>query len=104
VHRHPGRLVHHEQGRVFVDDRKFRGFCLALLSLRNPDRRHAHPVARLQPVLGLHAAAVDPHLAAAQDPVDMAFRHALETAQQEIVDALRRRFFADFQGGRPSLA
>ena len=45
---------------------------------RRPARRYS----------GFDAAAVDPHLAAAQDPVDMALRHAFEYADQEIVDAL----------------
>ena len=53
---------------------------------------------------GFDAAAVDPHLAAAQHAVDVAFGHALQVAQQEVVDALRRAFFPDFQRRRPSLA
>src|SRR5690606_30932937 len=36
----------------------------------------------------LDALAVDAHFATAQDAVDVAFRHALQARQQEVVDAL----------------
>jgi hypothetical protein len=42
--------------------------------------------------------------AAAQHTVDVAFGHALEPAQQEIVDALRLAFLADFQQSGASVA
>jgi hypothetical protein len=42
-------------------------------------------------------ALVDPNLAAAQDAVDMALRHALGDAQQEVVDALAFGLLADLK-------
>src|SRR4030095_10190653 len=104
VHRHAGRLVDHEERRVFVHDREFRRFCLCFRLLRNPDGWNPHPVSGLQAVLGLDAPAVDPDLAAAEHAIDVAFGYPLEMAQQEIVDALRRRLLADLQGARPCLA
>jgi hypothetical protein len=103
VHRHAGGLVDHQHGGVFVGDRKF-GRLRPALPLGDADRRHPDPVAGLQAVLGLDPAAVDADFAAAQDTVDVAFRHALQAAQEEVVDPLRGRFFPDFEGGRPSLA
>ncbi len=87
MHRHPGRLVHHEQRVILVNHgelgrrgrRRFR--C-------STQGRKANAVARLQAVLRSHAAAIDAHLAAAQHPINMAFRHPFQAAQQEIVDAL----------------
>jgi hypothetical protein len=38
---------------------------------------------------------VQPHLAAAKDPIYVAFRHALQDAQQEVVDPLASRIFSD---------
>ena len=61
----------------------------------------------LTPVVGLDPAAVDPDFAAADHPVDMAFRHALEVAQQEVVEALRLAFLPTHSqrlGGRTRLA
>ena len=43
-----------------------------------PDRRNAELVADREPGVGLHPLAVDPNLAAAQDPVDVALGHALQ--------------------------
>src|SRR5690606_375664 len=57
-------------------------------------RRDAHLVAGAHPVLGLDAPAVDPHLAGAQQPVDVGAGHALEVPHQEIVDALIVIFLA----------
>jgi len=58
----------------------------------------------LQPVVGLHAAAIDPHFPASQHPIDVAFRHALQPPQQEIIDSLRSGFLADFEYRGASLA
>jgi hypothetical protein len=44
---------------------------------------------------GLRAAAVDAHFAGAADAVDEAFRHALEAAGEEIVEALALAIFGD---------
>ncbi len=96
---HTGGLVDHEDRRVFISDRQIERPCRRRLG-GSPDRRDAHPVAGLQPVVRLHPAAVHPHFPAAQDPVDVALRHALQGAQQEVVDALRLALLAHFHRGR----
>jgi hypothetical protein len=48
-------------------------------------RRHAHHVACGHPGIGLRAALVDPHFAAADDAVDVGLGHALEQADQVVV-------------------
>ena len=57
-----------------------------------------------QPGVGLHPLAVDPNLAAAQDPVDVTFGDALEHPQQEIVDALPRAGLPDCKAVHSILA
>ena len=52
-------------------------------------------IAALQAVIGAGAALLDPHLAAADDAVDMCFRHALEMAHQVIVQPLTRAVVVD---------
>jgi hypothetical protein len=68
------------------------------------DGRDPDLVPRLEAVFGLDPAAVDPHLAAAQDPIDVALRYPFEDAQQEVIYALPDPFFAYFKPGRASLA
>jgi hypothetical protein len=57
----------------------------------------------LQPVVRADPAAIHPYFAAAKHAIDMAFRHAAQRAQQEVVDPLGRAFLADFHGGCPRL-
>ena len=107
VDRDAGRLVDHQERVVFVDDRaKSSGLgpCArsCLRQTRTGGMRTRSP--DLQPVVGLHPPAVDPHFAAAQHPVDVAFRHAFQLAQEEVVDALGLAFFADFQPHWPSVS
>ena len=54
-------------------------------------RRHAHLVAQRQPRVGRGAALVDAHLARADDAVDVGLGHALQHAEQEVVQPLARR-------------
>src|SRR5687768_5250468 len=103
VDRDARRLVHHENRGVLVDDGEFL-WLRGRLALRDPHRRDAHAIPDLQPVIGLDPSAVDPDLAATQDAIDVALGHALQLAQQEVVDALGFAFFADFDGDRSRLA
>ena len=48
-------------------------------------------------VIGLGAFSVHAHLAGAHESVDQAFRHALELAGQEVVDALAVAVFGDLR-------
>ncbi|MNI45742.1 hypothetical protein D3C73_1001820 [compost metagenome] len=89
-----GRLVQRQQAGVFEDDgllqptheRLGRTRLVSFFSETN--RRYPHFVAGLQLALGLGAAAIDAHLAAADQLVDKAARGTLELAEQEIVQAL----------------
>ncbi len=87
-----GWFVERKQKFVFEQHRLFERFAARRRRLRGPccdtHGRQAQFVAGLDAVIRFRAAAVDPHLAAAQDPVDMALRHALEYLDQVIVDAL----------------
>ena len=75
---------------ILEDHRKFRGFRATSGgdSGLDLDWGDSHPVALFQPVGGVHAAAVHPHLAAAQNAVDVAAGHSLADPEQEIVHAL----------------
>ena len=66
--------------------------------------RDADLVADRQPGVRTDPLPVHPDLAAAQDPVDVALRHALEDADQEIVDPLPGRLVADRKPGHRILA
>ncbi len=100
-----GGLVDDQQRRVLVHHRQLEGARRGAGSPGGqPERRHPDPVARPQAVFGPDAPAVDPHLAAAQHPVDVALGHPFQAPQQEVVDALRGAFLADLQQSRPSLA
>lgn len=94
MHRNARRLVHDQQGIIFKNDAQLsgRGGSLALLLCRNPDGRDSKLVAQFQPVCGVDPPTVDPHLAAAQDAVNMAARDAFAVTDQEIVNALAGSF------------
>jgi hypothetical protein len=86
----------HDRHLTRPEDRRFGG--------RDPDRRKPDLVPLFEAVFGLDPAAVDPDLAAAEHPVNMAFWHALEDPQQEIVDALPCPVLPDFKPRSASLA
>ena len=52
------------------------------------NRGHPHDVTGGEPRFRPHPALVDPYLAAAQDPVDVAFRDAFKQSDQKVVDPL----------------
>src|SRR5258707_656620 len=60
------------------------GLCIGL----DPHWRQADFVARLDPVLRIHALAIDAHFTLAQQPIHPAARHGLEMAHEEVIDAL----------------
>lgn len=104
VHGDAGRLVDHEHRVVFEQHVELRGRHDGRVGAREVGRRHAHgrhahDVAEREPVLRIDAPLVHAHFAAAQDPVNMAFRHALADAQQEIVDPLTGCTFVDLDHG-----
>jgi len=70
-----------------------------LRALGHAHRRNPHPVPRLQAIGRIDAAAVDPHLAGAQDPVDMAARNPLADPHQEVVDPLAFALCSDLDRG-----
>ena len=64
------------------------GLGLGIGPLRGAHRRQPDLVPGRDPALGAGPPLVDPHLAAADDAVDMGLGHALEMAHQEIVQPL----------------
>ena len=101
MHGHAGRLINHQQVRIFVEDREFgrRHHTRRFSLLSDPKRRNAHQIAEFQTVFGINPTFIHAHLAGAQDAVDMALGHALGQAHQEIVDALPFGVFTDFHIG-----
>ncbi len=101
VHGEPGRLVEHEQPLVLEHDPLARAsrseppLAGAGAGARVGDRRHPDAIARLQPVLRVHAPRVHAHLARADQPIDMTPRHALERAEQVVVETLAGGGFVD---------
>src|SRR5712692_398975 len=86
----PSGLVHDEERVVLEDDRRQRGRSRHQRSStdRRAQRGNPDSVTRPQAIGRVHASAVHPDLTGAQDAVDMAARHALADAQQEVVHAL----------------
>jgi len=72
---------------------------------RDPHRRDAQQFAAGEALVGLGPLAVDAHLAGAQQAVDVGPRHALEQAEQEVVQALALAVlghaFLPYPGWRP---
>ena len=96
LHRKPHRLVEHQDVGVFVERDRFQEFarlligCVARrarLRLVEPQRRNAHGLAGLEPALRLGALAVDPHLAFADDALDMGKAQSRKPRFEEAVDA-----------------
>lgn len=102
MHGDAGRLVHHDQRLVFVDDGRFQalqqalGYRRRLVTFRQADGRYPHDVAGLDLVLRLDAPLVDPYFTLAQDAVHQGLGHALEGRDEEIVDALAGKLRRDF--------
>ncbi|MNO96218.1 hypothetical protein D3C76_878820 [compost metagenome] len=103
MHGDAGRLVHHDQRLVFVDDRRFQALQQPLrkrrrlIALGQAQRRHTHHIAGLQLVLGLDPPLVYPHFALAQDAIDQRLGHALELSAEEIIDTLAGIFRRDLK-------
>ena len=97
LHREPHRLVEHQHVGVLVERDRFEeragllvGFVAAARAASaasSLQRRNAHRLAGLQPVLGLRALAVHPHLAFADDALDVGERRARKPRLEETVDA-----------------
>ena len=95
MHGHAGRLVDGQQVLVLEQDGELARRHVHHRALGQAHRRHADLVARGHPGVGAGAALVDAHLAAADDAVDVGLGHALQDAQQEIVEALAVGFSVD---------
>ena len=61
----------------------------------HPYWRYAQLVAGLDTVVGLGPSPVDPHLAAAQDAINVALGHAFKQLDQIVVDTLPAGLFPD---------
>ena len=99
VHRYAGGFVQRDQVVVFQQDGEFarRGRVVGLFGhfVGNPHGRQAHHIACGHTGVGLGAALVDPHLAAADDAVHVGFRHPFKVTHQEVVQPLAGGVFVN---------
>ena len=105
MHGHASRLGDGQHVVVFVQNREFarRGGRSFLLggALGLTHGRQTHQIPRFHPGVCRRPAFVHPHLAAADDAVNMGLGHAFELADQKVVQALPGRLFVHFdQAGR----
>jgi hypothetical protein len=93
-----GGLVDHQQGLVLIDDRQVQsafGRHHHLFGAADAQRRNAQQVAALQAMRDFDAATIDPHLAAADNAVNVALWHPLAELQQQVVNPLAVLVLAD---------
>ena len=98
MHRDTGRLVDGQQVLVLEQDGelpRWRGLRRGPLGDRHG--RHPHFISGRQPGVGRRATLVHPHLTAADDAVDVGLGHALEDAQQKVVQPLASRILVHRQ-------
>ena len=95
LHRKPHRLVEHQHIGIFVERNRFEkvgGLLVGLIAHRprlgriEPQRRNAHRLPGLQPVLRLGALAVDAHLAFADDALDVREAQARKPRLEKAID------------------
>ena len=100
MHRHARGFVDGQHMVVFHQNRKFPPWYRRRISVRGGHANwgNTHHIAGLDTGVSAGAALVDPHLAGADDAVDMGFGHALQVANQEVVQALTGRFLVHGQG------
>jgi hypothetical protein len=103
----PGRFVQHQEMPILEDHRcghlleSGGGWRLQRRTLGDAHRRNTQSVAGGKAGIGLGAATVHPYLTRTQQPVDQAFRHALEQGRQGVVDALAFALGTDLQLAHP---
>ena len=94
MHGEPGRFIDHQQGFILEHHIELQAGggggagCGHGGALGHAHRRYPHFIPGLQAIGLADAPAIDPHLAAAQDAIDVTARHTLAHGEQEIVDAL----------------
>jgi len=113
---HPGGFVEHQKIVILVDDggsrtpRRTRaappGIGRTRFAIRrgrrHADGRNPNPVARQKPSIRICATAIDPHLTASDQAVDMRFGDTATKPNQEIVESLAVVIFINghHRGGR----
>ena len=99
MHGKPRRFIDHQQRLVLMNNRQcgldFGSGDDAFLPLGDADRRNPQHITNLQTAGDLGALAIHPHLAAAHNAVNMAFRHALAASEQVIIQTLPLLIFGD---------
>ena len=94
VHREPGWFVQRHQIFIFVEDRRFQrieqGRRWKTLPGRppHPQRRNADDIPGLESIVLPGPLSIDPYLTTTKNPVYAGSGHALQSAAQEVVDAL----------------
>ncbi len=101
VHGEPGRLVERDQRVVLVEDRRNGERPRERprpprLRRGRPDRRNAQFIPAREPSVRPDATPIEPDLAAAQNPVNVAFRDAFQQFLQKIVDSLAVAVLSDY--------
>ena len=122
MHGHARWFVNGQYKVVFKQDGKFSGRCITPLGgtgavahdflrgghglgfligpFRGAHRRQAHHVASFNACVSVRSALVDPHLAAADDAVNVGLGHALQMADQKVVEPLAGVVFINrYQAG-----
>src|SRR5574343_1316916 len=94
------RLVDDQQRIILEEDRQIDTLLGDLVDFilrlhRNPDRRNAQGVANAYAIGCINPPAIYPHLATAQDAINMALGNPLATPDEEVIKALALLFIAD---------
>ena len=99
----PRRLVQHPQALVFVEQLLFKEIGPALrhrfqlIALGHAERRNSHLVTGLDPVISFYTSFVNADFALAHGPVQAGLGYTLEFPLQEVIQALARILFCNFQ-------
>ncbi|MBB3255663.1 hypothetical protein F4827_000130 [Paraburkholderia bannensis] len=102
MHGDARRLVDHQHRFVLEEHFELGGRHRRLFRrcfFGDADGRHAHNIAQFEAVLRIDPPLIHTHFAAAQNAINVAFRHAFAHAQEEIVDPLTGGAIVDLDEG-----
>lgn len=100
VYSEPARFVERKGAIILENDALVEPAEISGGTRRRGSRSHGRNtdlVARYEPIQGLAAPSVNPHLAGPNEPIYMALWHALELCEKKVVQALACTFVRDYQ-------